>query len=141
LLKPPHPTWARFCVFGRERKLGGEYLLRSVVDDAALACVRDHFVERLGHLDIRAADHPAVAGRIVSKADLSEIGGGLVILVLGPALERMIMAFVAVESEPEKQLVGILHGPCRIAQDLESAAAGFSRFEREVVTIIRTNLP
>ena len=63
-----------------------------------LGIVDDDFVQRLGAFDGRAADLLLAAGRIGLETDLSEIGGRLIILVLRPALERMVVALVAIEA-------------------------------------------
>ena len=61
---------------------------------------------------------PPLAG-IGLEADLREEGGRLVILVLGPALERVIVALVAVEPNGQEELGRVLHGGRRLAEDLE----------------------
>ena len=56
---------------------------------------------------------------VTLQADLGEVGGGFVILILRPALERVIVAFVAVEAGGEEQVRGVLHDHVRLTQNLK----------------------
>ena len=104
--------------------MGADHLVGPDVDDLAFSRVGDDLEEGLGRLDVGAADHPALAGRVARQADLGEEGGCLVILVLRPALEGMIVALVAVESDPQEQLRRVFHGRRRVAEDLEIRRRG-----------------
>src|SRR5439155_19616119 len=76
------------------------------------------FVERFGALGRGAANLFAFAGRVFLERDLGEIGREVIILVLGPALEGMVVALVAVEPRSQKQVRGVLHRLRRSADNL-----------------------
>ena len=86
--------------------------------DFALRLVADDLVQRRGAFHGRAADLLVAGGRIGLQFDPGEIRGRLVVLVLRPALERMIVALVAVEPHAQEQVRGVLHRVVRLAQDL-----------------------
>jgi hypothetical protein len=65
----------------------------------------------------------------------------LVILVLGPAFERVVVALVAVEAGGEEEVGGVLHRLGGRAEDSSSRlAAGLSRLEPEAVSIFPDEL-
>ena len=55
---------------------------------------------------------------------LGEISGQMIILVLRPALERMVVAFVAIEARGEEQLRRVLHRFSGCAQNFPIAGGG-----------------
>lgn len=75
------------------------------------------------------------------QADAREPRGGLVILVLRPALEGMVVALVAVEPHGEEEVRGVLHRVLGLAENLVVArgrvvlvrAVGRDDFARELV--------
>ena len=85
--------------------------------------------ERLGPLDGRAADRLAAAGSgRPCRPTWAKYAASLVVLVLRPALERVVVALVAVEPDGQEQLRRVLHrrrpgrgGSC------STTAGGFSR--------------
>ena len=109
-------THGRLLVRAIKRQLGRRDLLCAIVDDFARARVGDHLVERLGRLDLGAADHPSATSRVRLQADLREEGRSLVVLVLSPTLERMIVALVAVEPHGQEELGRVLHHGRRLAE-------------------------
>ena len=104
------------CEYGNVRR---GHVLGPVVNHFAFARVGDDLEKGLGRFDIRAADHLPLAGRVATQTDLREVRGRLIILILRPALERMVMALVAIEPHRQEELGRILHGRRRVAEDLE----------------------
>ena len=84
----------------------------------ALRGVGHQLVERLGPFDGRAADGLVAGSRILLQVNAREERGHLVILVLRPALERMVVAFVAVEPGGEEEVRRVLHRLRRRPQHL-----------------------
>ena len=74
-------------------------------------------------------------------ADLGEVRGELPVLVLGPALEGVVVALVAVEADAQEQLGRVLHREVRLALDapegggrvVEGRAAGAEQVADELV--------
>ena len=64
------------------------------------------------------ADLAALAGRVFLAADLGEIGRQVIVLALRPALERMVVALIAVETHAQEQLGRVFHRLFRRAEDL-----------------------
>ena len=70
------------------------------------------------------------------RLDLGEVRGQLVVLVLRPALERMVVALVAVEPHGQEQLRRVLHHRVgRRGGSCSTHAGGFSTFEPLAVRI------
>ena len=87
--------------------------------DFAFLLISDDFVQRFSRLDRSSADL-LVAGTIVFlQINLRKESSHLVVLILRPTFERMVMAFVAIESRGEEQVRRVLHRVLRISQDLE----------------------
>jgi hypothetical protein len=85
----------------------------------AAAGVVDDLDQRLGPFDGRCRRSSCPATRyILLAADLGEVGERLVVLVLRPALERMVVALVAVEPHGQEQVRGVLHRLVRLAEIL-----------------------
>ena len=90
--------------------------------------------QRLAPFDVGAAELLALELRVLRAVDLGEERGQLVVLVLRPALERMIVALVAVEAHGQEQLRRVLHrGVRRRAAPCNRLAGGLSRFEPDAV--------
>src|SRR5262245_26740492 len=53
------------------------------------------------------------------ESDLREVSAKLVVLVLGPLLKWMIVAFVAVEADAKESLAHVFSDLARIAQNAE----------------------
>src|SRR5205085_798576 len=70
------------------------------------------------------ADLFAFALWVFLELDLREESGEVVILVLGPALEGMVMAFVAVEASGQKKVGRVLHRLGRRADYLPITGGG-----------------
>ena len=104
---------------GRWRVLAGAQVL-----DFAFAGVLHDFVKRNSSFNGGAADGFTSLSRIALKSDLRKERGGLVILVLVPALEGMVVALVAVEAGGEEEVGGVLHRLFGLAQDLEVGGGG-----------------
>src|ERR1043166_6396567 len=104
--------------FGRKRKGGRRHLARAVVFHFPFFGIADDFVERLGAFDRGAADFFAFAGRIFLQGNLGKISRKVVILVLSPALERMVVALIAVEASGQEQVRRIFHRLRGSADDL-----------------------
>ena len=90
----------------------------AVVLRLAFGAVVNDLVQRLGPLDRRAADALVAGLVILLQADLREVGGRLVILILCPALERVVVALVAVEACGQKKVRCVLHDRVRFTQNL-----------------------
>ena len=86
------------------------------VIDLAVFFVADDFIERFGALDSGATNCFAGSGGVGFEVDLSKEGGGLEVLVPGPALEGMVVAFVAVEAGSEEEMCGVFDEFFRGAQ-------------------------
>ena len=89
------------------------------MNDLALRLVADDLVERLRTFDARALDLAVAGGRVGLQLHAGEVSGRLVVLVLGPTLERMVVALVAIEPHGQEQVRGGLHRVGRLAKDLE----------------------
>ena len=88
----------------------------------------------------RAADLLALELRVFGPADLGEVGGELVILVLRPALERVVVALVAVEAHGRGTAASCSPSPRRDrAAPCSSCAAGLSTLEPLAVRMSWTN--
>ena len=116
-LLAPRGVFGRF-MFAVEGEFGRGHGLSAVVDDFARRPVRHDLVQRLGALDRRAADLLVPGGRIGLQFQPGEERGGLEVLVLRPAFERVIVALVAVEPHAEEQMGSVFHRVQRIAEDL-----------------------
>src|SRR5258705_550827 len=68
---------------------------------------------------IIAIDNLFAGQRSLLKCDLREVSAEFVILVLGPFLERMVVALVAIESHSEECLAHILGDFARLTQHAE----------------------
>ena len=120
---------------------GRDDFLGALVEHFALGPVDDEFEEGVAFLHGGFAELAFAGGGVLVEADLREEGGGLVVLVLGPALEGMVVALVAVEAGAEEEVGGVLHGQIRSAEDLEVGgggivlvgAGGGEDFSRELV--------
>src|SRR5258708_271405 len=71
--------------------------------------VGDNFINRLRTFDGGSLDLLAFALRIFFQRYLREKRGHLVVLILGPALKRVIVAFVAIKTRGQKQVGGVFH--------------------------------
>ncbi len=71
--------------------------------------VTDDFVQRFTAFNRGFAQRLVAGCGVFLQVDLRKIRGHLVILVLGPALERMIVTLVAVEARGEEQVRGVFH--------------------------------
>ncbi len=110
------------CLVGEVRSLDGS---GAVVLDFSFGFVGDDFVEGFGSFHGGAAD--VLGGRVLGVAGESypgEVGGGLVVLVLGPLLEGMVVALVAIEPRREEKMGGVLHEFIRFAQDFVVGGGG-----------------
>src|SRR5690242_14523985 len=82
-------------VLGRERKLRRHHLAGAKVVDVAFLSVGDILEQRFGTFDIVAGNLAAfTGGGIFLKGDLGKVSGQMIVLVLRPALERMVVTFV-----------------------------------------------
>ena len=81
--------------------------------------VGNDLVERLASLHCSATNLRIATRRIWFQINTSKVGRQLIVLILGPTLEWMIMALVAVESGCEEQLSGIFHRFNGRSEDLE----------------------
>ena len=98
-----------YLALGRKRKNRRRYFAGAVVLDFAFGGVGYSFVKRLGILDRAAADLFTFALGVFLQGHLGEISGQMIVLILGPALEGMIVAFVAIEPRGEEKMGRILH--------------------------------
>ena len=103
----------------RERRLGD--LVRAQMHHLALRHVLHDFIKWTRLFHRRADDDGLAAGGIAGELHLREERAETVILILRPALERMIVALVAVEARGEEKVRGVLHRFRGIAQDLPIA--------------------
>ncbi len=80
----------------------------------------DHFLEQwFCALDSGTADLAIARHWIGFQPDLGKEGRHLVVLVLRPTLERMIVAFVAIETNSQEQMSRVLHRVFGGSQDFE----------------------
>ena len=86
--------------------------------------VFDDFIERLGIFHRRALNLFLFAVRIFFQGDLREGCGQMIILILSPALEWVVVTFVAIEPRGEEQVRGVLHRISRRAQNLPITRGG-----------------
>ena len=94
-----------------------------MLDLAALIVVIDHFFGDLFvGVGFSATDEMVAAEGSRLEGHLGKEGAELVILVLGPAFERVIVAFVAVEPNPQKRLGNIFGHLAGISQSPEVIA-------------------
>jgi len=94
------------------------------VADLALRLIEHDLVERLRALDRGAGDGARARLRVALEVDAREVGREVVVLVLRPALERVVVALVAVEAGGEEQVSRVLHRLRRRAEDLVIAGGG-----------------
>ncbi len=105
-------------VVALEGELGSSHLAGALVRDLAFLPVKNFLIKGLGPLNRRAADLAVLALGVGLQPHPGEVGGGLVILVLSPALEGVVVTLVAVEPDRQEQLRGVLHRGVRVAQNL-----------------------
>ena len=105
--------------FGRGDRSG------AVVLQIALGFISDDLIKRLGTLDGGAAD-VLVRGvfAVAIEPDLREVGGGLVVLILRPALEGVVVALVAVETCREEEVGRVFDDLGGLAEDLVITRGG-----------------
>ena len=103
----------RIChdrVLGLERKLRCNNLLRLLMFHFSGASIGHFFVQRFCAFDSRATDGLVARFIVLFQRDLRKERGSLVVLILGPSFKWMVMAFVAVEPNSEKQVGGVFKG-------------------------------
>ena len=83
-----------------ERKLRINNLLRFLVTNFYVARVGDFFIKRLSPFDGRSTDGSVARRFILFERYLREVRGRFIVLILGPFFERVIVALVAIESNP-----------------------------------------
>ena len=105
-------------------ELGGCDFAGAIVFHLACRVFLDDLKERFCAFDRRPAEFASVAGGVFLEAELREIGRRLVILILGPALEGMVVAFVAVEPRGEEKMRRVFQGLRRLAQGLPVTGGG-----------------
>src|SRR5437899_2701170 len=91
------------------------------MSDITLFGILDGFEERFRAFHIVARNFAAFAGGVLFEGHLGEISGQVIVLVLGPALEWVIMTFVAVETGSQEQVSRVLHRFSRCTQDFPIA--------------------
>ena len=87
-----------------KRELRCNGLLRLLVLDFAVFFVEDFFPQWLCTFDGCASDGAVSRGFVFLQADLGEISSRFIVLVLGPALKGVVVAFVAVEPYGQEQV-------------------------------------
>ena len=65
-----------------------------------------------------------VVAQLHLEVGLGEECGEMIVLVLGPAFERVVVALVAVEARAEEEVGGVFHGLRRRAEDLVVGGGG-----------------
>src|SRR5262249_43529872 len=121
------PQSELFATTERGRRKSTEFVGKSRLGDCpctvalyfARALVVDNFDERRRAIDVGAADFLILEMRIRLPADLGEERCQLVVLILGPSLERMVVALVAVKAHGQEKLSSVLHNGAWLAEDLE----------------------
>ena len=91
------------------RKAGRSDLAGALVNDLGIVFLEDDFIKWLGSLDGGAANFALTAGWVSLESYLRKEGGHLVVIVLGPSLEGVVMAFVAIEASGKEKMGRVFH--------------------------------
>ena len=109
---------------GRIRELRIAHFAGAIVLHLAGRILLHDFEKGLGSLHRGASELAAGARGILCERELREVSSGLIILILRPALEGMVVAFVAIEPGGEEKMRRVFHRLRWLTQDFPVTRRG-----------------